>query len=105
MLEFISGIGAAVAEQAAETAATAATAATNTDPAAAQAEVSPIVSLLFTFGPLILIFVVFWFMMIRPQRKKGRREEWDVHDILEGYHQRDELLAEKGENERAGRVH
>ncbi len=84
MLEFISGIGAAVAEQAAETAATAATAATNTDPAAAQAEVSPIVSLLFTFGPLILIFVVFWFMMIRPQRKKDKQVKEMLNNLKAG---------------------
>ncbi|MCR5296690.1 MAG: preprotein translocase subunit YajC [Clostridiales bacterium] len=37
------------------------------------AQVNSVVSLLFTFAPLVLIFVVFWFMMIRPQRKKDKQ--------------------------------
>ena len=55
MLENLFGISTAFAEEAA---------------AAEEATVNPVVSLLFTFAPMILIFVIFWFMMIRPQRKK-----------------------------------
>ena len=65
LFEKLFGLGAALAEGAA-------TAAEGTADAAAQ-EVNPVVSLLFTFAPLILIFVVFWFMMIRPQRKKDKQ--------------------------------
>ena len=32
-----------------------------------------IASLAVTFLPMILIFVVFWFMLIRPQRKKDKQ--------------------------------
>ena len=51
-LESILGIGTAVAEGAAAAAPTAAA-------TAAVQEVSPVVSLLFTFGPLLLVIVIF----------------------------------------------
>ena len=38
--------------------------------AADEAQVSPVAALLSSFLPMILIFVVFYFMLIRPQRKK-----------------------------------
>ena len=67
MLENIFGIATAAAEQAATTAAA-------TDPAAAEATTgSTIAALATTFLPLVLIFVVFWFMLIRPQRKKDKQ--------------------------------
>ncbi len=47
-------------------------------------EVNPVISLLFTFGPLILIFVVFWFMMIRPQRKKDKQVKEMLNNLKAG---------------------
>ena len=60
---------AAVASDAAAT--TADTAATDT--AAATEEVSMTAQLLSTFVPMILIVVVFWVFLIRPQRKKDKK--------------------------------
>ncbi len=79
MLEKLLGIGAAVAESAATGAAAA-----GTDAAAQEAAVNPIVSLLFTFAPLILIFVIFWFMMIRPQRKKDKQVKEMLNNLKAG---------------------
>jgi len=68
----IFGIASAVAETAA------------TDPAAADAATqelsgaAAIVSMIGTFLPMILIFVVFYFFLIRPQRKKDKQ----VKDML-----------------------
>lgn len=76
MLEKLLGIGAAIAEEAAGAAADAAT--------AEAAEVNPIISLLFTFAPLILIFVIFWFMMIRPQRKKDKQVKEMLNNLKAG---------------------
>ena len=73
MLTTLLGIGNAVAEQAAQTAANAET-----------AEVNPVVSLLFTFGPLVLLFVIFWFMMIRPQRKKDKQVKEMLNNLKAG---------------------
>ena len=39
----------------------------------AAAEVSPVAALLGTFLPMILIVVVFYFFLIRPQRKKDKQ--------------------------------
>ena len=74
--EKLFGLGAALAEEAA-------TAAEGAADAAAQ-EVNPVVSLLFTFAPLILIFVVFWFMMIRPQRKKDKQVKEMLNNLKAG---------------------
>ena len=85
MFESIFNLGRAIAEDAA--AAGTAAAATGTaaaDGTAAAAEVSPIVSLLFTFGPLILVFVIFWFMMIRPQRKKDKQVKEMLNNLKAG---------------------
>ena len=51
---------------------------------AAAQEVNPVISLLFTFAPLILIFVVFWFMMIRPQRKKDKQVKEMLNNLKAG---------------------
>ena len=75
MLEKILGISYALAEEGAAGAAA---------DAAQQAEVNPIVSLLFTFAPLILIFIVFWFMMIRPQRKKDKQVKEMLNNLKAG---------------------
>lgn len=85
MFENIFNLGKAIAEDAA--AAGTAAAATGTAAAngtAAATEVSPVVSLLFTFGPLILVFVIFWFMMIRPQRKKDKQVKEMLNNLKAG---------------------
>lgn len=41
--------------------------------AAAQTEMSPVAALLGTFLPMVLIVVVFYFFLIRPQRKKDKK--------------------------------
>ena len=73
MFEFLFGLSSAIAE---ETAAAAQT--------TAPAEVSPVLSMLVTFGPLLLIFVVFWFMMIRPQRKKDKQVKEMLNNLKAG---------------------
>ena len=70
MLQYLFGMTGALADEAAGAAEAAAT--------ETAAQVNSVVSLLFTFAPLLLIFVVFWFMMIRPQRKKDKA----VKDML-----------------------
>ena len=78
MLENIFGIATAAAEQAATTAAA-------TDPAAAEATTgSTIAALATTFLPLVLIFVVFWFMLIRPQRKKDKQVKEMLNNLKAG---------------------
>ena len=78
MLENIFGIATAAAEQAATTAAAA-------DPAAAEATTgSTIAALATTFLPLVLIFVVFWFMLIRPQRKKDKQVKEMLNNLKAG---------------------
>jgi preprotein translocase subunit YajC len=62
------GDAAAASDAAATTADTAAT-----DTAAATEEVSMTAQLLSTFVPMILIVVVFWVFLIRPQRKKDKK--------------------------------
>lgn len=62
----LSGIATAFAEEA--TAAGAATAAGEEI-----AEINPIVSIITTLLPMVLIFVVFYFMLIRPQQKKDKQ--------------------------------
>ena len=62
MLEKILGITVAFAESEAADAGAAGDAQT----------VSPLLGLV-QFLPLILVFVVFWFMLIRPQRKKDKQ--------------------------------
>lgn len=46
---------------------------TTADTAAATEEVSMTAQLLSTFVPMILIVVVFWVFLIRPQRKKDKK--------------------------------
>ena len=41
--------------------------------AAVQTEMSPVAALLGTFLPMVLIVVVFYFFLIRPQRKKDKK--------------------------------
>ena len=37
------------------------------------AEINPVVSIITTLLPMVLIFVVFYFMLIRPQQKKDKQ--------------------------------
>lgn len=68
---------------------TAAAAETATDAAAAGTEATAtaggsIASLAVTFLPMILIFVVFWFMLIRPQRKKDKQVKEMLNNLKAG---------------------
>lgn len=76
MFDFLFGLSSAVAEG--EVAAI--DAATAVDPEA----ISPVASLLVTFGPLVLIFVVFYFMLIRPQRKKDKQVKEMLNNLKAG---------------------
>ena len=75
MSDKIFGIAAAVAEEAA---------AAGTAAEGAEGQVSSIAALATTFLPLILIFVVFWFMMIRPQRKKDKQVKEMLNNLKAG---------------------
>ena len=75
MLEKIFGITAALAEEASGAAATA---------EGATGEVNTFAALATTFLPLVLIFVVFWFMLIRPQRKKDKQVKEMLNNLKAG---------------------
>ena len=78
MFDYLFGIASAVAETAASTGDAAATAAEGAQ------QVSSIAALATTFLPLILIFVVFWFMLIRPQRKKDKQVKEMLNNLKAG---------------------
>ena len=78
MFDHFFGIASAVAETTAATGDAAATAAEGTQ------QVSSIAALATTFLPLILIFVVFWFMLIRPQRKKDKQVKEMLNNLKAG---------------------
>ena len=82
MLDKIFGLAVA----AAETAQTAADAAGAAGEAAAEtpAAGSTVAALVTTFLPLVLIFVVFWFMLIRPQRKKDKAVKEMLNNLKAG---------------------
>lgn len=48
--------------------------------------------MLATFLPLILIFVVFWFLLIRPQQKKAKEHKAMVSALAKG----DEVVTNGG---------
>ena len=75
MIDKIFGIAAAVAEG---------TATAGDAAAAGETQVSSIAALATTFLPLILIFVVFWFMLIRPQRKKDKQVKEMLNNLKAG---------------------
>ena len=75
MFDWFFGISAAAAEAGATGAA---------DAAAEGAQVSSVAALATTFLPLILIFVVFWFMLIRPQRKKDKQVKEMLNNLKAG---------------------
>ena len=74
MIEKVFGISTAIAEQAAASDAV----------AEDVAGVPAVVQLATTFLPLILIFVVFWFMLIRPQRKKDKQVKEMLNNLKAG---------------------
>ena len=78
LFEKLLGISAAAAEGAA----TAATGAAGAD--AAAAEMNPVAALLTTFAPMVLIFVVFYFFLIRPQRKKDKKVKEMLNNLKAG---------------------
>ena len=81
MFDWFFGISAAFAEAgAADTAAAAGEASGD----AAAAGTASIAALATTFLPLILIFVVFWFMLIRPQRKKDKQVKEMLNNLKAG---------------------
>ena len=88
MLENIFGIASAIAEGATAAAGTAAQTATAATGAAGEtAEMTTgntFVALATTFLPLVLIFVVFWFMLIRPQRKKDKQVKEMLNNLKAG---------------------
>ena len=78
-LDLLFGISSAIAEGAAATGTAAAA-----DPAAAAEAVNPVAALLGTFLPMILIFVVFYFFLIRPQRKKDKQVKEMLNNLKAG---------------------
>ena len=81
MIEKLFGLSAAVAEGASTAASTAADAAAGAE---AAAEVNPVAALLTTFLPMVLIFVVFYFFLIRPQRKKDKQVKEMLNNLKAG---------------------
>ena len=79
MLDKLFGIASAFAETTAT-----GTAATGAEGDAAAAGGSTAAALITTFLPLILIFVVFWFMLIRPQRKKDKQVKEMLNNLKAG---------------------
>ena len=79
MLDKIFGICAAIAEGTTEAAAAA-----GEDAAAEMTSGQIALQYHFTFAPIILIFVIFWFMMIRPQRKKDKQVKEMLNNLKAG---------------------
>ena len=82
MLEKLLGIAAAVAEEAAGAADAAAGAAEGAEGTVGTA--NTVAALVTTFLPLVLIFVVFWFLLIRPQRKKDKQVKEMLNNLKAG---------------------
>lgn len=81
MFEKFLGLAVAFADEAA-TAATGAAGEAGADAAAAGG--STVAMMVTTFLPLVLIFVVFWFMLIRPQRKKDKAVKEMLNNLKAG---------------------
>ena len=82
IFEKLLGITTALAEEAGSAAAAAGNAAA--DGAAAVEQVNPVAALVTTFLPMVLIFVVFYFMLIRPQRKKDKQVKEMLNNLKAG---------------------
>lgn len=81
MIEKILGIGYAMAEGAAPAAAGTADAAAAAEGAASTPGA---LVMLVQFAPLVLLFVVFWFVLIRPQRKKDKQVKEMLNNLKAG---------------------
>ena len=79
MIDQIFGVAVAAAETAAGTAGAAGAAGAEAAPAG-----NTVAALVTTFLPLVLIFVVFWFMLIRPQRKKDKAVKEMLNNLKAG---------------------
>ena len=77
MLEKLFGLAAAFAEEAAPAGAEAAMEGEMT-------AANSIAALVTTFLPMVLIFVVFWFFLIRPQRKKDKKVKEMLNSLKAG---------------------
>lgn len=75
MFETLLGISTAIAE-AADAAAT-----TGTEEAGAVSSIGALISM---FLPMVLLFVVFYFMLIRPQRKKDKQVKEMLNNLKAG---------------------
>lgn len=62
-------------------------------PAAAHAQAAPQADPLTSFLPLIIIFVLFYFMLIRPQMKRAKEQR----KMLEGLQKGDEVVTGAGQ--------
>lgn len=78
MFESLLGITAAIAEEAAPAAAGAAT------DAAAEMAAPGVLDYVRLLLPFVLIFVVFWFFLIRPQRKKDKQVKEMLNNLKAG---------------------
>ncbi|MCJ7421493.1 preprotein translocase subunit YajC [Sphingomicrobium astaxanthinifaciens] len=52
--------------------------------AAAAAEPSGAVAFFFQLFPLLLIFIIFWFLLIRPQQRKMRDHQAQIAAVKKG---------------------
>ena len=73
MIEKLFGISAALSEQAASTAS-----------GEEAVTANPVAAMVTTFLPLVLIFVVFYFFLIRPQRKKDKQVKEMLNNLKAG---------------------
>ena len=80
--EFLFGISSALAEEAAAAAPAAADAAAATGEVAP--EISPVAAILQMVLPLVLMGAVFYFMLIRPQRKKDKQVKEMLNNLKHG---------------------
>jgi len=78
ILEKLFGITAALAEEGAAAGAAAGAAGEEVG------QVNSVAALLTTFLPMILIFVVFYFFLIRPQRKKDKKVKEMLNNLKAG---------------------
>ena len=74
--EFLFGISSALAEEGAAAAAA--------EGAAETAEISPVAAILQMVLPLVLMGAVFYFMLIRPQRKKDKQVKEMLNNLKHG---------------------
>jgi preprotein translocase subunit YajC len=49
-----------------------------------QPQGNPLIGLLFTFLPLILIFIIFYFLLIRPQQKRMKEHQKFLSELRPG---------------------